>query len=128
MKALLASLLTLACISAEAAEPDGAGLFVNYCAACHGAVGEGDGPVAASLAVGVPNLRTLALRNGGEFPEGAVSAFIDGRELRAAHGDRQMPIWGDVFAALERGDGGDEDVVAARINAVVRFIGTLQYR
>jgi mono/diheme cytochrome c family protein len=125
MKALLVFLLTVACIAAEPAEPDGARLFVNYCAACHGAVGEGDGPVAASLAVGVPNLRTLALRNGGEFPESSVSAYIDGRELRAAHGDRQMPIWGDIFAALERGD---EDVVAARINAVVRFIETLQYR
>jgi hypothetical protein len=73
----------------------------------------------------VPNLRLLAARNGGEFPESSVSAYVDGRELRAAHGDRQMPIWGDVFAALERGD---EDVVAARINAVVRFIETLQYR
>ena len=58
MKALLASLLTLACISAEAAEPDGAGLFVNYCAACHGAVGEGDGPVAASLEVAPHDDRT----------------------------------------------------------------------
>jgi hypothetical protein len=36
-----------------------------------------------------------------------------------------MPIWGDVFAAWERGD---EEAVAARIKAVVGFIAELQYR
>jgi mono/diheme cytochrome c family protein len=117
--------MTVACTAAQAVEPDGRKLFANYCAACHGAVGEGDGPVAGSMAIGVPNLRTLSMRNGGDFPESTVAAYIDGRELRAAHGDRQMPIWGDVFAALERGD---EDVVAARIKAVVQFIAELQYR
>jgi hypothetical protein len=100
-------------------------MFANHCAGCHGAVGEGDGPVAATMAIAVPNLRTLAMRNGGEFPEDAVAAYIDGRAPRAAHGDRQMPIWGDVFTVLERGD---EDVVAARIKVLVWFIEELQYR
>jgi hypothetical protein len=87
-------------------------------------MGEGDGPVAASMAIGVPSLRTLALRNGGVFPEDAVAAYIDGREPRAAHGLRQMPVWGDVFIVAERGE---EDVVAARIKILVWFIAELQY-
>jgi len=119
-------LLTIGgCFSAGAAAPDGAKIFMNHCAACHGAMGEGDGPVAASMAVAVPSLRTLAMRNGGEFPESAVAAYIDGRELREAHGDRQMPVWGDVFTITERGE---EDVIAARIKVLVWFVAGLQYR
>jgi mono/diheme cytochrome c family protein len=30
-------------------EPDGAGLYALYCASCHGAGGDGDGPVARAL-------------------------------------------------------------------------------
>jgi hypothetical protein len=98
---------------------------MNHCAACHGTLGEGDGPVAGSMAIAVPNLRTLAMRNGGEFPEDAVAAYIDGREARAAHGLSQMPVWGDIFLAAERGE---EDVTAARIKVLVWYIAELQYR
>jgi mono/diheme cytochrome c family protein len=122
---LIALTMTFACLAAAAGEPDGAQMFANHCAACHGVVGEGDGPVAATMAISVPNLRTLAMRSGGDFPEDAVTAYIDGRTPRAAHGDRQMPIWGEVFTALERGD---EPVVAARIKVLVWFIEGLQYR
>jgi mono/diheme cytochrome c family protein len=125
IRLLLTLFATLASVAAAAAEPDGAKLFLNHCAACHGAMGEGDGPVATSMAIGVPSLRTLAMRNGGVFPEDAVAAYIDGREPRAAHGHRQMPIWGDVFVVTERGE---EDVVAARIKILVWFIAELQYR
>ena len=77
------------------------------------------------VTVAVPNLRTLAMRNGGVFAEDTVAAYIDGREPRAAHGLRQMPVWGDVFHVVERGE---EDVVAARIKVLVWYIAELQYR
>jgi mono/diheme cytochrome c family protein len=125
MKTLLAFAALVACPIVMAAEPDGGKLFINHCASCHGPMGEGDGPVASALAVGVPSLRTLARRNGGEFPADAVAAYVDGRSPRAAHGDRQMPVWGEVFAVAERGE---EDVVAARIKVLVWFIAELQYR
>ncbi len=121
----LAVAVLLACATAEAAEPDGAKLFLDHCAACHGPLGEGDGPVSAAMAIGIPNLRTLAARNGGELPEDSVAAYIDGRAPRAAHGDRRMPVWGDVFTITERGE---QDVVAARIKVLVWFIAELQYR
>jgi mono/diheme cytochrome c family protein len=110
---------------AAAAEPDGRTLYFNHCASCHGPTGEGDGPVASALRGSVPNLRTLAMRNGGDFPAEAVAAYIDGRSLRAAHGDRLMPVWGDVFSAIE---GGDAAAIAARVDLLVRFIAELQYR
>jgi mono/diheme cytochrome c family protein len=122
---MLAAALALAASAAQAAEADGAPLYANHCAACHGARGEGDGPIAALLTVTVPNLRELAKRNGGKFPADAVKAYVDGRNPRPAHGDRTMPIWGEVFraATLE-----DEPLVAVRIAVTVAFIEELQYR
>ena len=126
----LAASLTLALVvatNAYAADDDlGARLFFNHCAACHGDAAEGGGPVAAAMRVTVPNLRTLATRNDGAFPAEAVRAYIDGRESVAAHGDRQMPVWGDVFRGPEQGTA--ERTVRRRIDALVQFIETLQYR
>lgn len=111
---------------ASAAEDTGARLYFNHCAACHGDDGEGTGPVAASMRVTVPNLRTLAQRNGGAFPVESVTAYVDGRDMKAAHGDRQMPVWGDVFRGPEQSTA--KRTVRRRIAAVVDFIATLQYR
>jgi mono/diheme cytochrome c family protein len=111
--------------AAGAQEDTGARLYFNHCAACHGDNGEADGPVAATLRTTVPNLRTLAQRNNGAFPSDAVRSYIDGRALKAAHGDRQMPIWGDVFRGPEQGTA--RRTVRRRIDALVSFVATLQY-
>jgi mono/diheme cytochrome c family protein len=111
---------------ALAAEDDlGPRLYFNHCAACHGDDGEGGGPVAAAMRVTVPNLRSLAQRNGGGFPRDTVAAYVDGRTVKAAHGDRQMPIWGDVFRGVDKE--ADDRTVRRRITAIVDFISTLQY-
>jgi mono/diheme cytochrome c family protein len=112
----------------QSAASPGADLYVNNCAACHGLQGEGDGPVAAVMNVRVPNLRNLADRNNGQFPTAAVRAYIDGRNLPAAHGDRLMPIWGDEFGYGEEGGEASEEQIAARIDAIVEFLKTIQYR
>lgn len=123
----LVALLALAALPAHAAEPPkGRDLFMNHCAACHGADGEGGGPVATVMQVTPPNLRALAQRNRGTFPRESVVAYVDGREMKAAHGDRQMPVWGDVFRGPEQGTA--ERTVRERINALVDFIAELQYR
>jgi mono/diheme cytochrome c family protein len=119
--------IALALAAPAMAQDDlGARLYFNHCAACHGDEGEGTGPVAASMRVTVPNLRALAQRNGGAFPTDAVRAYVDGRNIPAAHGDRVMPIWGDVFLGADRE--ADDRTVRRRIAAVVEFISTLQYR
>ena len=104
-----------------AAEIDGAGLFRAYCANCHGAAGRGDGAMGAQLRRLPPNLTTFAQRNGGVFPAERVRQVIDGTGV-AAHGDRDMPVWGAVF---KRSTGGE---AAARIDAIVRFLEGLQQR
>jgi mono/diheme cytochrome c family protein len=111
--------------NAYAADDLGARLYFNHCAACHGQDGEGGGPVATTLNIAPPNLRSLARRNGGVFPAVDVTAYIDGRQTAAAHGERQMPIWGDVFRGPEQGTA--ERTTRRRIAALVDFIESLQY-
>lgn len=125
-RTFLAAVGAISLAGAAGAQDDtGARLYFNHCAACHGDNGEADGPVAATLRTTVPNLRTLAQRNNGTFPSDAVRSYIDGRALKAAHGDRQMPIWGDVFRGVEQGTA--ERTVRRRIDALVAFVATLQY-
>ena len=120
-----AALIATTLSAAGAERPNGAQLFHNHCAACHGIDGEGGGPVAAVMQTTVPNLRSLTQRSGGTFPADSVTAYIDGRQTKAAHGDRQMPIWGDVFRGPEQGTA--ERTVRERIAALVAFLKGIQY-
>ncbi len=73
--------------------------FERSCAACHGPDGRGRGPVAQALQISVPDITTLAKRNGGVFPAVRVYAVIDGREEVRAHGTRDMPVWGRQYSS-----------------------------
>ena len=68
--------------------------YLSSCAPCHGADGKGNGFLSAVLKTPPTDLTMLAKRNDGEFPIAAVNEIIDGRTLIAAHGTREMPIWG----------------------------------
>jgi mono/diheme cytochrome c family protein len=127
MNRLLLTMLacTLPTALSHAAEADGARLYANHCSACHGARGEGDGPIAMLMNVTVPNLRVLQRGKGGVFPADEVAAYVDGRLPMTAHGARQMPVWGEVFSVATQGD---EPVVAARVKVLVAFIAELQQK
>lgn len=72
--------------------------YDSACAVCHGLTGKGDdGPLKSLLARPVPNLTVLAKNNKGVFPFDKVYQIIDGRQEVAAHGPRNMPIWGNAF-------------------------------
>lgn len=118
-------LLTSGCVTQPAQTPSGQQVFATHCAACHGTRGEGDGPVAASLSIPVPNLRTLNERYGGNFPEDQVAEYIDGRNFPDAHGERNMPVWGQVFAFTEQIVPEAQDP-AARIETLLAYLRTLQ--
>lgn len=120
------AVLMLACATQTIPLPSGAETFATHCASCHGSLGESDGPVGAVMVAAVPNLRTLSQRNGGEFPAEAVAAYIDGRDMPAAHGDRVMPVWGAVFDATTQLVSGAEGA-EPRIKAILTFLRELQY-
>ena len=108
-----------------AAGDTGSRLFRTHCSSCHGASGRGNGPLAESLRHAPPDLTQFTARNGGVFPRERVYRIVDGRDV-ASHGDREMPVWGDVFVAT-RGDGTAASVTA-RIDAIVRYLEGIQQR
>jgi mono/diheme cytochrome c family protein len=102
----------------------GAELFRSYCASCHGDNASGNGPLAGQLRRSPPDLTHYAARNGDVFPSERLRRIIDGRDV-GAHGDRTMPVWGDVF---RRQQGPGDDSAAARIDALVEFLRSIQGR
>lgn len=121
---VMGTLLTTAIAAAQPSQTESGRLFVTYCASCHGRSGRGDGPVAANLRVAPANLTQLAKKNGGMFPSEKTRRVIDGRDV-TAHGTSDMPVWGDAFRKRE---GLSEDAVRTRIEALVRYLDSLQER
>jgi hypothetical protein len=112
------------------AEPSGEVDFRMSCATCHGEDGRGDGVKAFGLSAEPPDLTLLKRRNDGDFPQERLRHIIDGREDIETHGDREMPVWGQLFKLdAEEGLGGaegDDAAVERRIDAVIDFIESLQ--
>lgn len=107
-------------------DQSGEELFMSFCAACHGESARGDGPVAATLNVRVPDLTRLAARNDGEFPADAVRDVVDGRAVVVAHGPRTMPVWGYEFFIDEGADITAERDARELIARLVRYVESLQ--
>ena len=90
--------------------------YLSSCAPCHGVDGKGNGFISAVLKTPPADLTMLAKRNDGVFPIAAVNEIIDGRMLIAAHGNREMPIWGaDVM-------------VQSRIAVIVDYLNRIQQK
>ena len=105
-----------------AGPPDGAQLFRTYCVACHGPAGTGGGTAALAMKVTPPDLTRISERNKGVFPEERMRQIVLGRGV-AAHGERNMPLWGDVFARKVAGESPN-----AMVDALVRHLNALQRR
>jgi mono/diheme cytochrome c family protein len=109
--------------------------YLSKCAACHGKDAKGDGPVAGSLKVKVPDLTVLAKNSGGVFPFARVYDVIDGREAVAAHGAREMLVWGNEYWQEGGGASGGEanqqelgSYARGRIVALIGYIFSLQVK
>ena len=107
----------------ETSPASGTEMYKNYCAVCHGVDGRGDGPAAEALKVPPTDLTTLAARNGGKYPALKVSAILRGENPLAAHGTKEMPIWGNLFWTLS---GGHQSEVEQRITNLNRYMESLQ--
>lgn len=95
-------------------------MFSTYCAVCHGTEGKGNGPAAPALAKAPADLTRISARNGGTFPEVRVRRYIEGLDEVAAHGTRDMPMWGDLFRSLNR------DTAQIRVAALADYLKSLQ--
>ena len=95
-------------------------MFDTYCAVCHGKEGTGDGPAAMALSKKPADLTKISARNGGTFPDVKVKRYIEGLDEVAAHGSRDMPMWGDLFKSLNR------DTAEIRVAALADYIKKMQ--
>jgi mono/diheme cytochrome c family protein len=125
--ALLAALAATAVPAEELSSYTGAQLYARFCASCHGADGRGEGPVAPALKVIVPDLTRLVRREGDAFPAEQVRRIVDGRDIRAAHGARRMPVWGYEFASatVSEPDAGAREA-SALIDRIIDHLRAIQ--
>jgi mono/diheme cytochrome c family protein len=93
-----------------------------YCHNCHGDEARGDGRLASLLKVKPTDLTQLAHTNHGRFPVDKITKIIDGREEVLAHGDREMPVWGQVF--MDKA--GSEDDVRVKLVQLVHYLESIQ--
>ena len=95
--------------------------YQSSCGSCHGIGGKGDGPVSKELKTPPADLTVLAKNNNGVFPYDRVYQMIDGRNTSiAAHGTREMPVWGYRFGPPEAFQ------FKKRILAVIDYLKTIQ--
>ena len=133
MQAALAA-FTAATVSAQTPEAQpppesrigGSSVFKTYCASCHGESGRGDGPVAQFLKRKPADLTRIAERNKGTFPAERVFQMIDGRQVVKAHGDSEMPVWGDAFSRSTTDS--DARAVKVKIDSLVEYLQSIQAR
>lgn len=100
-------------------------MYRAYCADCHGEKGKGDGPVASVLKIVPPDLTLLAKRNNGKFPYSRVLKSVRGDVAVAAHGSREMPMWGPVFRSMSKGDKAEAEL---RLKTLTSFVASMQQK
>ena len=100
--------------------------FARHCAACHGMDARGGGPVAGALRTAPADLTRIAARRGGAFPADEIAEWIDGRFASAAHGTREMPVWGARFAEGLPPEPLAQDLVRGRIVTLVEYLRSIQ--
>jgi mono/diheme cytochrome c family protein len=113
-------------LAEEIGDYTGAQLFQRFCASCHGKTAEGDGPVATTFRMDVPDLTRLAKRRGGEFPRDLVRRIIDGTDVKAPHGSREMPVWGQEFWMAQGADDDARQKTNLLIFRLVEYLALLQ--
>lgn len=130
-KSILAALLVIgSAISAAAAQKSvaqGRTYYLQYCASCHGENGDGRGPMASSLKQQPADLRMLGDKYGTPLSIEKVATFVDGREAVAAHGPRDMPVWGERFYDIWNAKG-SRGGMPGRITKIVLYLRTIQLK
>lgn len=100
---------------------EGKDLFQSYCAVCHGVEGKGNGPAAPALKTPPADLTTITKRKG-RFSATDVEESITGKNLPAAHGSREMPMWGPIFRDITA----DPEIKTLAMSNLVKYLQSLQ--
>ena len=107
---------------------EGAELYREYCATCHGIEMDGNGPMAGVMVIKPANLLTLAGENDGVFPISRVVMRIDGRDPLVSHGS-PMPVYGHFFEGNDvamKAETGQPIMTSKPISDLVAFLTSKQ--
>ena len=99
----------------------GTPLYRQYCAACHGTAGKGNGPAAPALKTPPADLTMLAKNNNGKFPDRKVLNVLENGTDVAAHGSKDMPTWGPIFRSI-----GPENLRHLREANLIDYLKSIQ--
>ena len=115
-------------IDAHAAGDDSPGrsAYLRYCAACHGSEGKGDGVAGTFMRPKPVDLTQIAKHNGGTFPFARVMTQIDGTQTVRAHGDPDMPVWGEVFRDESTWDAAQRADVRGKLLLLTDYVRSIQ--
>ena len=105
--------------------PSGEAMYKQYCGACHGLDGKGNGPAAFTLKMPPPDLTTLAARHMGTFPREYVGNILRFGPGTSAHGSSEMPTWGTIFQLIDKNN---ERAVQQRIKNLTDYLASLQQK
>ncbi len=96
--------------------------FKKYCVSCHGDDGRG---VRVDTLKSLPaNLRTInSRRKLNKFPVQQIARMIDGTTMPNAHGSREMPVWGEVFAKEEELD---KREIKGKVSEIIAYLISIQ--
>jgi mono/diheme cytochrome c family protein len=111
--------------AAEGENPNKA-LYLKYCGACHGPGGKGDGIAGTFMRPKPADLTQIAKQNGGQFPARKTMEIIDGRTTVRAHGDPDMPVWGEIFQDQASWDVRRRTDVQEKIRSITDHLATIQ--
>lgn len=97
-------------------------LYREFCAVCHGVDAKGNGPAAGALKSNATDLTQISRRSGNKFPDLKMRSVINGAETIGAHGNSDMPIWGDVFKSISA----NQTFGQMRVDALVKYLQAIQ--
>lgn len=95
-------------------------MFKDYCAACHGIDGKGNGPAVEYLKAPPADLTTMAKRNDGKFSVDRFGSFMRFGTGTQQHGTSEMPIWGPLFRSQNK------DLAELRIHNLSAYVESIQ--
>ena len=113
--------------AAPASSPEKAA-YLRYCSACHGETGKGDGVVSGFMTPKPTDLTQLAKQSGGQLSQAKLRQVIDGSATVRAHGDSDMPVWGEVLRAESAAPLHEQAEVRGKLMLISEYVESIQVK
>lgn len=100
--------------------------YLRYCSACHGESGKGDGVVGGFMTPKPTDLTQLAKQSGGHLQQAKLRQAIDGTTTVRAHGDSEMPVWGEILRAESTAPLHEQAEARGKLMLITDYIESIQ--